>query len=142
NSTLRGVVTLETSGKPVHGVIVTILQLRRSADTGEDGKYEIQNVPPGTYDVVARLDRVPDVVQSVQVTDRETTTADFQLRLRVVGEQVTVSASGEGETSFNSIQSVTSLTSAEISERNTQSLGDVLDHELGVAKRSFGPGNG
>ena len=25
NGTLRGVVTLETSGKPVHGVIVTIL---------------------------------------------------------------------------------------------------------------------
>ncbi len=140
-STLKGTVTLETSGKPVHGVIVTILQLKRSADTGDDGKYEIKDVPPGTYDVVAHLDRVPDLVQSVQVASG-TTTADFQLRLRVVGEQVTVSASGEGETSFNSIQSVTTLTSSEISERNTQSLGDVLDHELGVAKRSFGPGNG
>lgn len=141
NGTLRGVVTLETSGKPVHGVIVTILQLRRSADTSDDGTYEIQDVPPGTYDVVAHLDRVPDVVQSVQVAGGGTTTADFQLRLRIVGEEVTVSASGEGETSFNSIQSVTSLTSVEISERNTQSLGDVVDHELGVAKRSSGPGN-
>ena len=139
--TLKGTVTLETSGKPTHGVIVTILQLRRSADTGDDGTYEIQNVPPGTYDVVAHLDKVPDVVQSVQVTAGATATADFQLRLRVVGEQVNVSASGAGETSFNSIQSVTTLTSAEISERNTQSLGDVLDHEPGVAKRSFGPGN-
>ena len=141
NGTLRGTVTLETSSKPVHGVIVTILQLKRSAATNDDGTYEIQNVPPGTYDVVAHLDRVPDVVQSVQMTGAATT-ADFQLRLRVVGEQVNVSASGEGETSFNSIQSVTSLTASEISERNTQSLGDVLDHELGVAKRSFGPGNG
>jgi iron complex outermembrane receptor protein len=140
--TLKGTVTLEASGKPVHGVIVTILQLKRSVDTGDDGTYEIQNVPPGTYNVVAHLDRVPDVVQSVQVTGGSTATADFQLRLRVVGEQITVSASGEGETSFNSIQSVTSLTSVEIAERNTQSLGDLLDHELGVSKRSFGPGNG
>jgi iron complex outermembrane receptor protein len=139
---LRGTVTLETSGKPVHGVIMTILQLKRSVETGDDGVYEFQNVPAGTYSVVAHLDRVPDVVQTVQIADGAAVTADFQLRLRVVGEQVTVSASGGEETSFNSIQSVTSLTAAEISERNTQSLGDVLDHELGVAKRSFGPGNG
>ena len=64
------------------------------------------------------------------VADGAAVTADFQLRLRVVGEQVTVSASGGEETSFNSIQSVTSLTAAEISERNTQSLGDVLDHVM------------
>lgn len=141
NGTLRGTVTLEASGKPVHGVIVTILKLKRSADTNDNGIYEFQNVPPGTYDVVAHLDRVPDVLQSVQVAGGGTT-ADFVLRLRVVGEQVNVSATGGEETSFNSIQSVTSLTASEISERNTQSLGDVLDHELGIAKRSFGPGNG
>ncbi|MEK6301695.1 MAG: TonB-dependent receptor [Acidobacteriota bacterium] len=141
-STVRGTVTLETSGKPVHGVIVTILQLKRSIETNDDGVYEFPDVPSGTYSVVAHLDRVPDIVQTVQVPDGATVTADFQLRLRVVGEQVTVSASGGEETSFNSIQSVTSLTAAEISERNTQSLGDVLDHELGIAKRSFGPGNG
>ena len=137
---VKGTVTLETSGKPAHGVIVTILQLKRSVDTGDDGTFEFLGVPPGTYDVVAHLDRVPAIVQSVQVTAGATSSANFQLRLRVVGEQITVSASGDGQTSFNSIQSVTSLTSAEISERNMQSLGDVLDHELGIAKRSFGPG--
>src|SRR4030095_3472874 len=58
----------------------------------------------------------------------------------VVGEQVNVTASGEGQTSFNSIQSVTSLTAVELAEKNPQSLVEALDHELGVAKRSFGPG--
>jgi iron complex outermembrane receptor protein len=137
---LRGVVTLESSGKPVHGVIITILQLKRSVESNDEGVYEFTGVPAGTYDVVAHLDRVPDVVQSVQVSAGVTANADFQMRLRIVGEQVTISASGEGETSFNSIQSVTSLTSGEISEKNTQSLGDVLENELGVAKRTFGPG--
>lgn len=139
---LRGTVTLETSGKPVHGVTVTILELKLSVETNDDGVYEFQNVPPGSYTVVGHLHRVPDVVQTVQIADGANVTADFQLRLRAVGEQVTVSASGNEETSFNSIQSVISLTAAEISERNTQSLGDVLDRELGVAKRGFGPGNG
>src|SRR5262245_61127938 len=88
---IKGIATLETSGKPVHGVIVTILQLKRSAETNDDGLYEFRDVPPGTYNVVAHLDRVPDVVQSVQVTAGAEATSDFQMRLRVVGEQVTIS---------------------------------------------------
>jgi len=138
--TLKGSVTLETSGKPVHNVSVTIMQLKRATETDDNGQYEFQNVPPGNYDVVAHLDRVPDVVQSVTITSGGSASADFQIKLRVVGEQVNVTASGEGQTSFNSIQSVTSLTAIELAEKNPQSLGDALDHELGVAKRSFGPG--
>ncbi|MGA9773232.1 MAG: TonB-dependent receptor [Blastocatellia bacterium] len=137
---LRGTITLESSNKPLHDVTVTIIQLKRAVQTDDNGVYEFQNIPAGTYDVVAHLDRVPDVVQSVQVAAGSPTTVDIQMRLRVVGEQITVTASGDGETSFNSIQSVTSLTAVELAEKNTQSLGEALDHELGIAKRSFGPG--
>jgi iron complex outermembrane receptor protein len=140
-ATLRGKVTLETTGEPIHNVIITISQLSRSAATEEDGTYEFQNVPPGAYDIIAHLDRVPDVTQTVNVTGSGTTTLDFQIRLTARREEVTVTATGNEETSFNSIQSVTSLTSVQLTEKNPQSLGEVLDHELGVAKRSFGPGN-
>src|SRR5262245_41087091 len=68
NGRIRGVVTLETSGNPVHSVAVTIIQLKRTAETDDNGIYEFQDVPPGNYDVVAHLDRVPDVVHSVQVS--------------------------------------------------------------------------
>ena len=61
---LRGTVTLGDSGKPVHNVLITILQLKRTVDTDDDGKYEFQNVPAGKYDVVAHLDRVPDIVRT------------------------------------------------------------------------------
>lgn len=140
NGTVRGTVTLDTSGTPIHNVIVTITQLRRSVETDDQGVYEFQNVPPGRYDVIAHLDRVPDVVQTVVVSGGGTTTADFQLRITARGEEVTVTATGQEETSFNSIQSVTSLTSLQLAEKNPQSLGEALDRELGVAKRSFGPG--
>src|SRR5687767_13347129 len=66
-ATLRGTVTLENSGTPVHNVTVTILQLRRSVDTDENGKYEFTNLPAGTYDVSAHLHRVPDVVRPVRL---------------------------------------------------------------------------
>ncbi len=77
--TLRGTVTLGDSGKPVHNVLITILQLKRTVDTDDNGKYEIQGVPRGKYDVVAHLDRVPDTVKTVDLTSGEGT-LDFQNR--------------------------------------------------------------
>src|SRR5688572_18567847 len=67
-ATLRGTVTLGESGKPVHNTLITILQLKRTVGTDESGKYEFPAVPPGRYDVLAHLDRVPDIVQSVDLT--------------------------------------------------------------------------
>ena len=141
NGTIRGTVTLEDSGKPVHNVAVTITQLKRSVETDDNGVYEFKDVPPGTYTVVAHLDRVPDVVQpGVQVSAGGSVTSDFQIRLRVVGEQVTITASGGEMAAPDAMQAVVSVTAIELAERNTQSIGEALDHELGVAKRSFGPG--
>src|SRR5438093_6737162 len=103
--TVRGVVTLEDTGKPVHGVAVTILQLRRSVMTGDDGAYEFQNVPAGKYDIAAHLDRVPEIVRMVEVTAGSTAELPFQIRLRPTEIQVVVTASGEEESSLKAIQS-------------------------------------
>jgi iron complex outermembrane recepter protein len=140
NGTLRGTVTLDTAGagQPARGVTVTVLRINRSAVTGDDGTYEISEIPAGNYSVVAHLDGVPDIARIVEINGA--TTADFQLRLRGVTQQVTVTATGEAESEFNSIQHVEIVSSAQILERNTESLGDVLDDELGIAKRTFGPG--
>ena len=55
------------SGKPIHNVLVTILQLKKTVGTDEDGNYVFQNLPAGRYDVLAHLDRVPDIVKSVEL---------------------------------------------------------------------------
>ncbi|MEP7271416.1 MAG: TonB-dependent receptor [Acidobacteriota bacterium] len=141
SGTVRGVITLEDTGKPLHNIQVTILQTRRTVMTGEDGVYEFKDVPPGHYDIATHLDRVPDVVQPLQVIAGQIAQLDFLIRLRLVRDQVTVTATGSSETSFNSIQSVAALNAIEISEKNAISLGELLDHELGVSKRSFGPGS-
>jgi iron complex outermembrane recepter protein len=140
NSTLRGTVTIGDTEKPARNVRVTIIQLKRSVETDEKGAYEFQNVPAGRYDVTAHLDLAPDVVRTVQITPGATATADFQIELSSVREQVTITATGSEETTFNSIQSVTVIGSQELAKKNPVSLGEALDFELGVAKRSFGPG--
>lgn len=138
--TLRGKVAL-TNGDPIHNVKVTIIQLKRSTETKEDGSYEFQNVPPGKYDISAHLERTPDILTKAEISGGQTVTADFEIRLEAVREQVTVTATGSEETTFNSIQSVTIIGSLDLAKKNPLSLGEALDHELGVAKRSFGPGN-
>ena len=139
NATLSGTITLGSSGKPVHNVLVTILQLKRTVNTDEDGKYEFTNVPPGKYDVLAHLDRVPDVVQSVTL-GAGPTTLDFQIQLTGIQEQVTVTATGTEQAVSSSIQSVGVIGSLDLAKKSPVSLGEALDGELGVAKRSFGPG--
>ena len=139
--TLRGTVALDSSGATLHGVSVTIIRLNRTVITDDNGKYEFLNVPAGKYEVHAHLDRAPDSIQSVEITSGGAAKIDFQIKLSGVRDQVTITATGNEETTFNSIQSVTTLGAIELTEKNPTSLGEALDHQLGVAKRSEGPGS-
>lgn len=137
---LKGTVILGEGGPPIHNVLVTILQLKRTVGTNEQGQYEFQNVPAGRYDVLAHLDRVPDVVRTVQLTADTTATLDFQIRLGGLEEQVTVTATGNEQAVSSSIQSVEVIGAVDLAKKSPVSLGEALDGELGISKRSFGPG--
>ena len=139
-ATLKGTVTLGEGGQSIHNVLITILQLRRTVGTNDQGQYEFQNLPAGRYDVVAHLDRVPDVVRTVQLTAGTTATLDFQVQLGGLEEQVTVTATGSEQATSSSIQSVEVIGSVDLAKKSPVSLGEALDGELGISKRSFGPG--
>lgn len=139
--TLRGVVTLEATGAPLHKATVSIVPLGRSAESGDGGAYEVREIPPGVYDVVVHMDAFSDERQRVRIASGAVSTADFQLRLAAIRQQITVTASGREQTTFDAFQSVTSLDSLELAEKSRTSIGEVLDHQPGVAKRSFGPGS-
>lgn len=137
---LSGTISLGDTGNPVHGVTVTILQLKRVVYTDENGKYEFRDVPPGRYDVAAHLSGVPAAVQSVEIAPGAAGKLDIQLQLSGLREQVTVTATGTQQAVSSSIQSVDVIGSADLAKKNPVSLGEALDHEGGIAKRSFGPG--
>ena len=100
---LRGTVTLASSGKPVHNVMITVVQLKRTVTTDDDGHYEFTGLPPGKYDVVAQLDRVPDVVHSADLTSGAAT-LNFQIELSSLREEVTITATGADQAVSSSIQ--------------------------------------
>jgi iron complex outermembrane receptor protein len=139
--TLQGTVTLAASGDPLHKASVMIVQLRRTTETAPDGTYEFRNVPPGVYDVTVHTAALSDERQSVSIAAGQTATANFALRLAVVREQVTVTASGREESTFESFQSTSTVASLELVQKPSVSLGDLLEGQPGVAKRSFGAGS-
>lgn len=138
---IRGTVLIEPSATAARNATITITELGRSIITDDQGVFEFKEVPVGKYQMIVHLDRVPDVVKSVTVTPG-TQNIDFYLILAPVSEQVTVTASGAAEAIAASYQSVDSVGALELSQKNTVSIGEALEYELGVAKRSFGPGSG
>lgn len=138
--TVSGTVVLEANGDAMHGVRVTLSPLGRTVDTDDAGKYRFENVPPGTYDIVALAPGLSDEHQTLMISAGANLTADFKLHVAIVRETVTVTASGREESTLALVQSVATLDQIQLSQKNAASLGDVLDGEAGVTKRSAGPG--
>ncbi len=140
---LRGEVTLENSEMVLHNATVLIPRLGRSVETDRQGRYEFTGLPPGEYDVLAHMHHLSDDRRRVVVSAGGEARADFRLGLGAVRERVTVTASGREETSLETFLAVTSLGSLELmGKAASSSLGELLDDQSGVAKRSFGPGTG
>ena len=140
-ATIHGTVRIGPSGTTARNAVVTIVELKRSVLTDESGAFEFKGIPAGKYQLFAHLDRVPDVIKFVEVTSGDQT-VDFELSLTPVSEQVTVTATGSAEAVGSSYQSVTSVGALELTQRNPLSIGEALEYQPGVAKRSFGPGSG
>jgi iron complex outermembrane receptor protein len=137
---IKGTVSLAEKDLTLPHVTVLISQLGRSVETGDDGAYEFQNVPAGTYDLVASRAGMSSLLQSVQVMAGQTATSDFKMSLSPIRQEITVTATGVEVPTFESFQTVSTLDSFALAEKQAASLGEVLDNQPGVAKRSFGPG--
>jgi iron complex outermembrane recepter protein len=138
---ISGKVSYGGGDSPLHEALVRIVQLNRSTETDEGGNYVFDNVPAGKYTIIAHQDGFGDATKTGVFVNGAVSTINFSLNLVGVKEQVTVTASGSEQSAFDSLQSVSTVDSNKILERAGVGLGEVLDKESGVAKRSFGPGN-
>lgn len=138
--TIRGVIKSEVGNEPIPNVSVQITQLRRNTVTDASGAYEFTNLPPGRYTVVAHIEGFSDRTQTVQLTTGATAGVDLVLSLAALREEVTVTASGTEESVFDAFQTVTAVGSTSIREQANTGVGEILEREAGIGKRSFGPG--
>ncbi len=137
---ITGKVTYKNDEAVMHDVSVQIVQLKRSTVTDASGAYQFLNVPPGRYTVLAHQEGFADASQTVMVSAGVAANADLQMQLSGINEQVTVTASGSEQTTFEAIATVATLGSNDIVTRASVGLGEVLDGQSGVSERSSGPG--
>lgn len=139
---LQGTATLGGENRPLHHAMILIPKIGKSVETAEDGSFSIEGVPPGEYEVVAHMHNMGDERRRVTIRGGETATLAFALRLESIRTEMTVTATGQEETSLEAVQSVASVGSLELAGKaSASSLGELLEDQTGVAKRSFGPGN-
>ena len=137
---VQGTVTLEEYGS-IHGAVVLVVGTGGFALTDEQGRFAIDGVPAGSYEVLAQREHLTAGRQTVTVDPGGAATVDFVLELSPVREDVTVTASAGGtETTFEAFNAVTTVDSFDIARESAGSLGDALRNEPGIAIRSFGPG--
>lgn len=142
SGSIKGTIKSQVNDAPLAGVSVEITQLRRSAETNDQGVYEFANVPPGRYTVVTHFEGFSDQALSVSVSGGGSVTQDFLLSIRSLQADVTVTATGTEESVYETFQTVNSVDNARITEQASTAIGEVLEREAGVGKRAFGPGTG
>lgn len=142
NGKISGKVFFGDNKTPLHGATVELVQLKRTAITAEDGSFEFTNVPAGRYTVVAHQEGFSDATETANLAAGASgATVDFPMQITGVKESVTVTASGTEQSTFEAIQTVTTMDSNQIIERPGSGLGDVVDNQPGVAKRDSGSGS-
>jgi iron complex outermembrane receptor protein len=140
---IEGQVILGQTGDPLHGAAIHLVELNRTAQSNHEGRFSFTSVPPGAYHLSAHADiALAEVTQTVKVMAGDTARVSFRLEFATIREQVTVTASGRTQTTFEAFQSVDSRDSFEMAQEIAPSLGETLSNKPGngIAKRSFGPG--
>jgi len=93
SGTITGRVIDQATQLPVQGAQVVIVGTQRGAQTDQEGRYSISGVPTGSHEVRVRRVGYSSTIQSVNVSDGGTATAEFSLATSATRlEEVVVNA--------------------------------------------------
>lgn len=141
--TVAGRVVLEgMEVQPIAGATVNLPGLRRVAITDPVGYFVFERVPVGVHEVFVQRGNARSDRRRMEVTAGDTTRVDLELAIAHTLEAITVTGNPRGQTTaLESFGAVNSVSSRDLAERMSGTLGETLEAEPGVAKRSFGPGS-
>lgn len=77
---IEGKVVDRETGEPLPGVSIIIKKTTLGTSTGEDGRYVLNQIPSGKFQVVATVMGYESVVQELEVSTDETHRLDFELK--------------------------------------------------------------
>ncbi|MFP5247577.1 MAG: TonB-dependent receptor, partial [Thermoanaerobaculia bacterium] len=139
NATIVGRV-YDNQANPVADATVTVVELRRSTQTGADGAFRFENIPPRHYHIRAESPRLGFTIGEAEVKAGETRTVEVVIDPLVHAEEIVVTASADSRRESEVYQPVNVLGEEELQERVQPTLGETLAQEPGVTSTFFGAG--
>ncbi len=139
---VEGTVKLKTSGAPMQHITVLLLPTGRVVESNEEGKFSFTEVAAGKYTLVAVGEGLSADRRSLELKENETAKADIEISVTPIRQEMTVTASaGKTQTFLETFTSTLTLDATALANKSATSLGDVLDGEAGIHRRSSGPGS-
>lgn len=132
---IRGTVADSTGTRTLQGAQITIVELKRVAQVGDDGTYWFGDVPPGTYTVRAEYEGVAPVLSSVTVPAEGPVVQNFALgaqsgEILVIGQRANLLGALSRQRAADGVQSV--LTRDAIGQFPDQNVAESLRRLPGV----------
>ncbi|HEX7878076.1 MAG TPA: TonB-dependent receptor, partial [Candidatus Eisenbacteria bacterium] len=129
---------LNSDKQPVVAATVLVVGQKLGAVTDAAGKYNILNVPAGTYDLsVGRLGFEKQLLTGLQVRADETVFQDFTLGTAAVEMKEVVITAERPTVDVNLTSTKQTLTTEEIEDLPVQDLEDVVNLQAGVVDGHF-----
>lgn len=131
---ITGVVVSATDGKPLGFANVVIVGTGMGAFVKENGRFAIENVPPGTYAVkVMMMGYTPQTKENVVVRSNETTELRFELKETVVMEVPVVEVQAERPmVDTEKTQTKRTIDTKEVSVRPIRTVEEAVATQAGV----------
>ncbi|PYE83162.1 iron complex outermembrane receptor protein [Winogradskyella epiphytica] len=129
---IKGVIT-EDSGMPLSGATVYIKALDKGTITDFDGKYMLDNIAEGTYDVTVSYVGYGTSTQSVSVTGGKATTFSVKLNeSNSILDEVILTANKQPQKITDVPATVNVITARDIEEFPSFNVGELAARQKGV----------
>ena len=147
-SSLGGVVRDAVTGEPLLGANVVLMGTGKGASTDNEGKYNILNVSPGTYNLKVSYIGYREQSMSITLNEGTKTSQNFKLDpVGIEGQEIVVTSQATGQTEainqqLSSIQIMNVVSSTRIQELPDATVAEALGRLPGISVlRSGGEGD-
>ncbi|CAN5323737.1 TonB-dependent receptor [soil metagenome] len=140
---LFGIVIDVESSEPVSFAYIHLEQINRSATTDREGRFELRNIPAGTYNVNIHRIGYTSVNRTVEIEPDQTTEISFQITPTVLsGQTVEVVADAEQLIGSNLEHASLKIVGDRLRRDLDVTLSSTLSNQAGFSERSMGAAPG
>ncbi len=135
---IAGVVRDQETGRPMPGVNIVIEGTNKGAATDADGRFFIINVPPGKYNLMARMIGYSTMkIEGIRVNVNSTTNLTFELSPEVIeGDEIVVTAKAISMKK-DQTSSVRTVSTEEMEVLPVENVSEVVSLQAGVVHGHF-----